>query len=67
MHQFIKRNCFKNVSEDLVLSWLCQLSLGLYYLHIENNVIHRDIKSRNVLVKENGLLKLADFGVARKL
>ena len=67
LHQYIKRNFYKKVPETKVLSWLCQLCLGLFYLHNDNNIIHRDIKSRNILVKENGLLKFADFGVAKKL
>ena len=30
-------------------------------------VLHRDIKAKNVLVMDNGLLKIADFGTARQL
>jgi serine/threonine protein kinase len=33
LHQFIKRNHFKRVPETQVVSWFCQLCLGLYYLH----------------------------------
>jgi serine/threonine protein kinase len=31
------------------------------------HIIHRDVKTRNILVMEDGLLKFTDFGVARKL
>ncbi|KAF0297073.1 Cyclin-dependent kinase 9 [Amphibalanus amphitrite] len=41
-----------------------QLLNGLYYIH-QNNILHRDMKAANVLITKNGVLKLADFGLAR--
>ncbi|CAJ0581890.1 unnamed protein product, partial [Mesorhabditis spiculigera] len=40
------------------------LFLGLFHLH-KCRIMHRDIKSANLLITGNGILKLADFGLAR--
>lgn len=43
-----------------------QLLDGLSYLQ-ENNIAHRDIKAQNILIFENKLFKLADFGEAKEV
>lgn len=39
---------------------------GLKYIH-SANVVHRDLKPRNLLVNSNCDLKICDFGLARAL
>ncbi|KAM3760213.1 hypothetical protein ACB098_01G177200 [Castanea mollissima] len=46
--------------------WMLQILSGLDACH-RNMIVHRDLKPTNLLVSDDGLLKLADFGQARIL
>jgi cyclin-dependent kinase len=47
-----------------VKSFLKQLLKGIAHWH-KNRVLHRDLKPQNLLINREGVLKLADFGLAR--
>jgi len=48
----------------LVKSYLYQLLRSIFFCH-SHRVLHRDLKPQNLLIDRNGMLKLADFGLAR--
>ena len=63
LHSICKN--FGKFPENLVALYMAQVLNGLLYLH-EQGVIHRDIKGANILTTKEGLVKLADFGVATR-
>ncbi|CAM6027664.1 unnamed protein product [Sphagnum balticum] len=48
----------------MLLRVAIDVSKGMDYLH-QSNIIHRDLKAANLLMDENEVVKVADFGVAR--
>jgi serine/threonine protein kinase len=72
--EFVKQGSLKTVLADnsIKITWhqklrlLRSAALGINYLHsVQPTIIHRDLKSSNLLVDENWNVKVADFGFAR--
>ena len=49
-----------------VIDIMCQLTEGLSHAH-DAYIIHRDIKPQNIMIEDNGLIKITDFGIAMAL
>lgn len=58
-------NILKKVQlqENDVAAVLRDVANGLFYLH-STQIIHRDIKSDNIVISENGVVKIVDFGAS---
>ncbi|NXP12523.1 M3K19 kinase, partial [Thinocorus orbignyianus] len=59
-------NRFGPLPEIVFCKYTQQILQGVAYLH-DNCVVHRDIKGNNVMLMPNGVVKLIDFGCARRL
>jgi len=54
------------LSPRQVLSVLAQLAGGLAEMHARG-IIHRDLKPTNIMVRDDGTMAIADFGIAKRL
>ncbi|XP_046462733.1 vascular endothelial growth factor receptor 1-like [Daphnia pulex] len=53
------------ITSDLI-SWALQIARGMEFM-ADKNVLHGDLAARNVLLADHGIVKVADFGMARKM
>ena len=51
-------------NEAQVKFYIATLAMALGYLH-EKKIIYRDLKTKNILMDEEGYVYLADFGMAK--
>ncbi|KAE8896433.1 hypothetical protein PF005_g14695 [Phytophthora fragariae] len=49
-----------------VLDWFVQMAMAIKYLH-DQRVLHRDLKTSNVFLTTENVVKLGDFGIAKTL
>ena len=56
----------KPLNEEQIASLIYMILTGLNFLH-ENKKIHRDVKTGNILLTREGIVKLGDFGVSTQL
>ncbi|PIA31675.1 hypothetical protein AQUCO_04900166v1 [Aquilegia coerulea] len=64
LKQYLIRNRRKKLAYKVVIELALDLSRGLNYLH-SKKIVHRDVKTENMLLDSRRNLKIADFGVAR--
>src|SRR6056297_2269140 len=56
----------RKIPEGKVIELGVQIAEGLSHAH-NNRVIHKDIKPQNIMVADNGLIKIMDFGISEAL
>lgn len=61
LHGFLKNKASKRLEENETKKIYSQICQGISYCHAKN-IVHRDLKLENILIDENKLVKIIDFG-----
>nr|CCC93275.1 unnamed protein product [Trypanosoma congolense IL3000] len=66
LYTAIKNRKGVRFSEKEILHYFSQLCLAMLHLH-EKHILHRDLKTQNVFLTSDGVVKLGDFGISTVL
>lgn len=64
---YLRSKHAERLNNEIVLSWALNIAEGMEYLHFTapQSVIHRDLKSKNVVISTDMVCKLCDFGSSK--
>uniref|UniRef100_A0A7N8YFL7 Sterile alpha motif and leucine zipper containing kinase AZK n=1 Tax=Mastacembelus armatus TaxID=205130 RepID=A0A7N8YFL7_9TELE len=67
LYEYLSSNESEAMDLGQIMTWAAEIARGMHYLHSEApvKVIHRDLKSRNVVLSADKILKICDFGASR--
>ncbi|MBU1100267.1 MAG: protein kinase [Bacteroidetes bacterium] len=63
--ELAKKLAQESLTTDEVINYSIQIAEGLKAAH-DKGIVHRDIKSANIMLTESGLIKVMDFGLAKQ-
>ncbi|XP_044222735.1 mitogen-activated protein kinase kinase kinase 20 isoform X1 [Thunnus albacares] len=69
LYDYLSSNESEEMDMGQIMTWAAEIARGMHYLHSEApvKVIHRDLKSRNVVLAADKVLKICDFGASKFL
>ncbi|XP_017547855.2 mitogen-activated protein kinase kinase kinase 20 isoform X1 [Pygocentrus nattereri] len=67
LYEYLSSDESEEISMKQIMTWATEIAKGMHYLHAEApvKVIHRDLKSRNVVMTADKVLKICDFGASK--
>ncbi|KAL0966380.1 hypothetical protein UPYG_G00294620 [Umbra pygmaea] len=67
LYDYLSSEQSEEMDMEQIMSWAMEIAKGMHYLHSEApiKVIHRDLKSRNVVLTTDKVLKICDFGASK--
>ncbi|KAJ9436062.1 putative serine/threonine-protein kinase nek3, partial [Diplonema papillatum] len=60
------KSCRGHLKENVILDWFIQTCLAINCVH-QKHILHRDVKTQNIFLTSQGIVKVGDFGIAREL